>query len=109
MEGGVSLGKDMLDGAKRELKEETGIIADEWQDILHLAVSNSVTDQRAIIYLARNLSFTPPEPEETESLQVKKVPFAEAFQMVLDGTITDGMSVAAILKLKILMDNNAIA
>ncbi len=107
-EGGVSFGKDMPEGAKRELREEAGIIAGDWRDILHLAVSNSVTDQRAIIYLARKLSFVRAKPEETEALQIKKVPFSEAFQMVMDGTITDTMSVAAILKLKIMMDRDEI-
>lgn len=107
-EGGVSLRKDMLEGAKRELKEETGITADDWHDILHLAVSNSVTDQRAVIYLARKLSFSHSEPEETESLQVKKLPFVETYQMVMDGTITDAMSVAGILKLKVMIDRGEV-
>lgn len=103
-EGGVPLGKDILEGAKRELKEETGIVADDWQDILHLAVSNSVTDQQAIIYLVQKLSFSQSKPEETEALKAKKLPFSEALQMVMDGKITDEMSVAAILKLKVMMD-----
>ncbi len=107
-EGGVPLGKDVLEGAKRELREETGIIAEDWQDILRLAVSNSVTDQWAIIYLARKLSFVETEPEETEALHVRKVRFQEAFQMVLDGKITDAMSVAGILKLKVVMDRGEV-
>jgi hypothetical protein len=56
----------------------------------------------AIIYVAKNLTQKQAEPEDTEQLQLKKLPFAEAFEMVMNGTITDSMSVAAIMKLKLI-------
>ena len=68
---------------------------------MHL--SNSVTDEIAHIYLARELEQHEPEPEETEQLSIRKLPFSEVYEMVLDGRITDSMSVAAILKLKLLL------
>jgi 8-oxo-dGTP pyrophosphatase MutT (NUDIX family) len=103
-EGGCPLGTDPLETAKRELLEETGIRATSWKEIQRLHLSNSVSDELAIIYLAQGLSFGEAEPEETEQLQVKKIPFAEAYQMVLDGSITDSLSVAAILKVQILLN-----
>nr|WP_220096052.1 NUDIX hydrolase [Daejeonella oryzae] len=102
-EGGGLHGTDPLDSAKRELLEETGMTASSWVEIQRMHLSNSVSDELAIIYLARDLSFGVSQPEETELLEVKKIHFEEAYQMVVSGEITDSMSVAAILKLKILL------
>ena len=101
-EGGGPLGLDPLDGAKRELLEETGLTATDWTEIQRMHLSNSVSDELAIIYVARGLTMGIAAPEETEDLQLRKLPFEEAYQMVLDGSITDSMSVAAILKTKVL-------
>jgi len=97
-EGGGPLGTDPKESAKRELKEETGIIATEFTEIMRLHLSNSATDELAIVYLAQNLSFEESEPEESEILQVKKIHINEAFKMVNEGKITDAISVAAIMK-----------
>lgn len=105
-EGGGSLDGDPLDGAKRELAEETGLIALEWTELLQMHLSNSVSNEHAIIYIARGLTEGPSAPEETEELVVKKLPFEAAYEMVLRGEITDSMSVAAILKTKILLLEN---
>lgn len=107
-EGGGPHGIETLDSAKRELLEETGITADEWTEVGHLHLSNSVTDEKGIVYLARGLHFGEAEPEETEELKVKKVPFDEAVQMVMQGEITDALAVASILKVKILLDREKI-
>lgn len=101
-EGGGLLNDDPLQSAKRELLEETGIEASEWMEIQKIHLSNSVSDELGIIYLARQLSFGESSPEESEDLIVRKVPFETAYQMVLNGEITDSLSVAAILKVKIL-------
>jgi 8-oxo-dGTP pyrophosphatase MutT (NUDIX family) len=101
-EGGGPVGTDPLDSAKRELLEETGLVAQNWELLLEMHLSNSVSDELAILYLATELTQFESEPEETEQLQIKKLPFDEAYQMVLDGEIKDSMSVAAIQKTKLL-------
>jgi 8-oxo-dGTP pyrophosphatase MutT (NUDIX family) len=101
-EGGGRLDEEPLAAAQRELKEETGIEADEWREILRMHLSNSVTDELAIVYLARGLRMGTAQPEDTEQLQVRRVPFEEAYRMVCAGEITDAISVAAILRVKLM-------
>lgn len=101
-EGGGALHIDPLISAQRELLEETGIIAADWTEIQRMHLSNSVSDELAIIYLARDLSFGEASPEESEQITLLKLPFTEAFNMVASGEITDSLSVAAILKVKVL-------
>lgn len=102
-EGGGALDLPPLEGAKRELLEETGIVATEWTELLQMHLSNSVSDEKATIFVARGLEMGEAEPEETEELVLRKLPFEEAFQMVMKGQITDSMSVAALLKIKLLI------
>lgn len=103
-EGGGKLDIPPLDAAKRELLEETGITAKQWNPLLEMHLSNSVSDELGIIYIAKDLTFSAPQPDEDEVLQLKKVSFDEAFNMVMKGEITDSLSVAGILKTKILLD-----
>ena len=102
-EVGGTNGEDSLETAKRELQEETGIEATEWTKLMDFHLSNSVSDEHGIIYLARGLHQKEAMPEETEQLVIRKMPFEDAFRMVEDGAITDSMSVAGIQKIKILM------
>ena len=102
-EGGALVNEDPLEGAKKELLEETGLKAEHWEQLLTMHLSNSVSDEWAIVYLARNLTQHEAMPEETEQLVNKKLPFIEAYEMVEAGIITDSMSVAAILKTKVLL------
>jgi len=102
-EGGGPLDIDPLESAKRELLEETGLVANDWSPILKMHLSNSVTDEYSIIYLARQVEQHAAMPEETEQLVIKKLPFEEAWQMVEKGLITDAMSVAAIQKIKLML------
>ncbi|PRY49177.1 8-oxo-dGTP pyrophosphatase MutT (NUDIX family) [Arcticibacter pallidicorallinus] len=105
-EGGGPLHLSPLESAQRELMEETGLTAESWTELQHIHLSNSVSDELGIIYLARNLSMGQAEPEETEELQLKRIPFEDAYQMVINNQITDSMSIAAILRLKILLLEN---
>jgi 8-oxo-dGTP pyrophosphatase MutT (NUDIX family) len=108
-EGGAPEGEAPLQAAQRELLEETGLKAEDWQVIQTLHLSNSISDEFGIIYLARQLSQHQSSPEETEQLAVKKLPFDEAFNLVENGTITDSLSVAAILKVKLMINNGQIS
>ncbi|MDP3558151.1 MAG: NUDIX hydrolase [Bacteroidota bacterium] len=103
-EGGGPLDEKPLDSAKRELKEETGIVAKKYTELARMHTSNSATTEYAILFVAQDLEFHEAEPEESEDLQIKKLPFIEAYNMVLTGKITDSLSMIAILKAKILMD-----
>ncbi len=96
-EGGGSLYESALVAAQRELMEETGLRAKQWTQLLELHLSNSVTDERGIAFLAQELEIGQAHPEETEQLQVRRLPFDEAVQMALDGRITDALSVVALL------------
>ncbi len=95
-EGGVPLEDDPLDGARRELREETGFEAAEWHALGRVHLSNSVSDEAGILYLATGLTAGAAAPDETEELEVRLVAFPEALAMTLDGRITDTMSVVAI-------------
>ncbi|PZR25169.1 MAG: DNA mismatch repair protein MutT [Citrobacter freundii] len=102
-EGGGALDVDPLESAKRELLEETGLKANNWEMILKMHLSNSVSDEFAFIYLARELEQHEAMPEETEQLVIRKIPFEEAWKMVQTGQITDSMSVAGIQQVKLMM------
>lgn len=97
-EGGAPFEEDPLEAAKRELKEETGFIAQQWQLISRIHTSNSVTDEEGFLFLATGLLSGESEPEETEDLRIKRVLLSEAVEMVMDNRITDSLSIAGILK-----------
>jgi 8-oxo-dGTP pyrophosphatase MutT (NUDIX family) len=97
-EGGGAIGVDVLDSAKRELKEETGFTAKKWTNISRIHTSNSVTSEEGFIFLAEGLTAGESELEETEDIIVKKVKLKEAAEMVMNNQITDSLSIAGILK-----------
>lgn len=107
-EGGAPFNEDPVAGAARELEEETGLRASKYTRIVEMHLSNSVSDEHALVYLAEGLTQHTAMPEETEQLVVKKVPFEDAYQMVEKGIITDSMSVAAILKVKLILMEKAV-
>ncbi len=97
-EGGAPLGEDPLDGAKRELAEETGLTAGDWRLALTLQLSNSVTDELAYGFVALDLKAGAAEPDETEDLAIVRVPFAEALDLAVGGQIQDSLTVAMLLR-----------
>jgi 8-oxo-dGTP pyrophosphatase MutT (NUDIX family) len=106
VEGGGPLKTDILESAKRELKEETGLTAKKWTMIQRTHLSNSVSDEEGFIFLAEDISHGENELEDTEAdMKVRKLPFTEALEMVNDGKITDSLSIMAILKVKQLQDS----
>jgi ADP-ribose pyrophosphatase len=107
-EGGSPLGEEPLLSAQRELAEEVGLSARRWDLILEMELSNSVTDERCLIYLARGLEPCDANPDETEQLAVKQIPFEELHEGVMTGRFTDSITVAGVLKLKRLLERGEI-
>lgn len=95
-EGGGKPDTDPLISAQRELLEETGLTAQHWEELCRMHLSNSVSDEAGVVYLARGLSLGIAQPEETEVLGLRRLPLAEAYQMIESGNITDTVSIVAI-------------
>lgn len=108
-EGGGNPEVDPLQSAQRELLEETGITAARWTKIQEMHLSNSATDEFCILFLAQDLTFGQAEPEDTEDLRVLKIPFEEAYKLVCNGSLTDSLTVAGILKVKLMLLEGIIA
>lgn len=103
-EGGAHAGEDTLACAHRELAEETGLRATTMRELQRLHTSNSITDERAVLYVASGLTEGAQALESTEDIRLWKLPLQEAIAMVLRGEITDAMSVAALLRLGLTSD-----
>jgi 8-oxo-dGTP pyrophosphatase MutT (NUDIX family) len=97
-EGGVPFDEDPLEGARRELAEETGYRAREWRELLRLHTSDSVTDEAGVVYVATGLEAGEASPEGTEDIELRWVSLAEALAMIDRGEITDAMSQVGLLR-----------
>jgi 8-oxo-dGTP pyrophosphatase MutT (NUDIX family) len=86
-----------IETAKRELKEETGLCANNWRELLRINTLISISDELIIIYVATNLEIGTPRFDETEKIRLQKLPFREVVDMVMNGKIADAISVASIL------------
>lgn len=102
-EGGCPLGTDPLETAKRELIEETGLRAGEWTHLQEVHLSNSISDEHGHIFLARDLEQGESAPEDTEKLQVKKLPLSEACELIRAGKITDSVTVIGLLRVELML------
>lgn len=100
-EGGSPQGEDPLEGARRELLEETGLSARSWRQIGRYQLSNSVSDESAVVYLATDLEQGDAQPDGTEELSFRWLPFDEVIAMVERGEITDALSVLPLQALAI--------
>ncbi len=98
-EGGGPIGINPLDSAKRELQEEVGYSAEHWSEFLQMDLSNSVTNERAVVFLAESLTFLGTSHDDTENLRLERLHFSTLYTQVLEGSIKDSISVAAVLKL----------
>ena len=97
--GGAPLGEDPLQAAQRELREETGLTASDWNELMRLHLSNSITNEIGIVYVATDLSQGKNALEETEDIEVRRLPLREAVDMARRGEITDAMSAAALFRI----------
>lgn len=101
-EGGCPHGEEPLNAAKRELEEEVGLQAHDWQQLMTMHLSNSVTDEYCVVFVAKDLFAGEQALEATEDIEYKKVPLTDAIEMVKQGLITDGISVAALLRVALM-------
>lgn len=101
-EGGCPKDENLEDCAYRELLEETGITAKALKPLLQMHLSNSVTDEWAIVYLASGLTFGASQPEDTEDISVRSVSLDDLYMEVETGLISDAMTVAACYKLMLM-------
>ena len=92
-EGGVPAGEGEIEGARRELLEETGVMADDWRELARFHLSNSVSDEAGVVFAAHAVGQGPATPEPTEELVVRWLPFPDALAMTLDGRITDAITI----------------
>lgn len=99
--GGTDPGEEPIATARRELQEETGLIAGNLQPLMRLHTSNSVTDEVGFVFVATDLQRGETAFDDTEDLEVRELPLAEAIDMVKRGEITDAISVAALLRVAI--------
>jgi ADP-ribose pyrophosphatase len=95
--GGVHPGETLEAAAQRELAEEIGYTAGRLVPLVSYHTSKSVVDETAHLYWAEALSPAPTPPDDTEFIEVRPVPFAEALRMVETGEIKDSMTVIAML------------
>jgi len=98
-EGGSPEGEDILETAKRELEEECGLKANHWEKLIEIHTSNSVTDEAGTVFIAKTLTAGHQQLEHTEDIELRKLPLKDAIQMVMEGEITDSLSVAGLLRL----------
>lgn len=106
--GGVDEGETPLEAARRELKEELGIIAEEWIDLGLVNPFTEVIYSPVNIFLARKLYFGEQELESGEHIQKRKIKFTEVVRMVMDSEITHGPGSVLILKTKLFMDSEGV-
>ena len=97
-EGGGMDSEDILTGAKRELLEETGLKSEKWTFLDTMYTSNSVTNEIGYLYLAEDLQQGTAHPDHTEDLQIKRLPFLEAWEMVLRAEIKDSLAIIGLMR-----------
>ena len=95
--------EDPIEGARRELAEETGLEAGEWTYLGHILASPGFCTEDLHMYLARELTRKEQHLDEDEFLDVVTMPFAQLAEQVMDGTITDAKTVSTTLKVKVML------
>lgn len=96
--GAVPAEESLEKGALRELKEETGLMAEKLEFLCKIHTSNSVTDEEGMVFLATQLSQGETDFDDTEDIRIHKLPVKEAIDWVMEGKITDSLSVGGLLK-----------
>ena len=92
--------EEPLEGGKRELKEETGAVAENYTFLGELYPTPGYCGEIIYMYLATGLSYGETDPDEDEFLNLKKIPLETAVEMIMNGEIKDAKTQAAILKVE---------
>ncbi len=96
--GKLEYGEDPFEAGKRELREETGATASEYEDLGKLYPTPGYCGEIIHMYLAKNLSFGEQDLDSDEFLEVKKIPLEKAFRMVMNNEIRDSKTQVGIVK-----------
>lgn len=94
--GTMDPGESPLTCARRELEEETGLVAKEFVELIDVHILPAYSDERIYVYLARNFTITEQHLDKDEIIQVVKYPLEVALQMIDDGRITDALTILSL-------------
>lgn len=97
--GFINNNESSLSAAKRELKEETGIKAGQWEEFARIEMSNSIIRAQGYLFLAKDLEMGESAPEEGEQIKLAKMPFNQAIRKIMEGEICDAGTITGILML----------
>ena len=97
----MPIGDDPLDGARRELGEETGYRTAAWRELMRFSLANSATDETGALYVATDFSEGEPAPDGTEELALRWMPFVDAVEAVRSGELFDSMTQLGLLRLAV--------
>ena len=102
--GTLKIGEDPLEAMRRELREETGFEARHIARIGGLYTAPSFSTEYIHLYLATDLAPGPTAPDADEVIELRRIPLAEAIELIRTGSIDDSKSVSALLMVKMLYD-----
>ncbi|MCU1287270.1 MAG: ADP-ribose pyrophosphatase, partial [Acidobacteriales bacterium] len=103
--GRIDAGENKLAAAKRELLEETGVIAKKWTRIFQFYASPGFLDETMDVFLARGLTLGKAQPEEDEQISLRFFPLPEALGMVASNKIRDAKTMTALLWMYMMVSN----
>ncbi len=96
--GKLEPNEEPYDAVKRELEEESGVVADNVEFIGMMYTTVAILDEKIRMYLATGLTYKKAHPDDGEFLEVEKIPLKELINMVMEGKIPDAKTQIAILK-----------
>ncbi len=96
--------EDIYDAARRELSEETGLVAEKLEFIGEFYPSVGYTDENLRLFIATGLKQGKKHPDEDEFVSTEKIHITELTKMIMDGTVKDGKTIAAVLKAKMILN-----
>lgn len=96
--GRLEYGEDPLEAAKRELREETGYLAEKWTSLGYIFTTFGICDEKLYLFKAENLTFDKPDPDEGEILDYFETELNEVYNLIKNGTINDAKTICALMR-----------